>query len=210
MSITPLLFQTGYLTVAEVCEAELPETYLLRMPNREVREAFYLNLVSEFSQRDEDFAESAYKRMKKALENGDIPMMMRQLKSLYESIPYDIHVDLEAYYHSLFYAVSNLLGFRTSAEVHTSRGRIDAVLELGDVVYILEFKHHTCAIDARAEQKAHLFKAALDDGIRQIKARGYYKKYEGSGKTVHNVAIALLGRADIDMRMETVVNTRLI
>ncbi|MCL1975948.1 MAG: PD-(D/E)XK nuclease domain-containing protein [Firmicutes bacterium] len=38
----------------------------------------------------------------------------------------------------------SVLGFNTEAEVSMAKGRIDAVLELEDKVYIMEFKYKDC------------------------------------------------------------------
>ena len=94
----------------------------------------------------------------------------------------------------------SVLGFETDAEVSVSGGRIDAVLELGDKVYIMEFKYSECPRDASPEIKRELFKTTLDDGIKQINDRCYAKKYEKSGKEIYKAAFAFLGRDDIEMR----------
>jgi len=46
-----------------------------------------------------------------------------------------------------------------------------------------------------------LIESTLEDGMRQIRERGYANKYQGSGKTVYQVAFAFLGRDDIEMLM---------
>ena len=96
----------------------------------------------------------------------------------------------------------SVLGFDMDVEVSTAKGRVDAVLELGDKVYVTEFKYVDCEPDASDEVKHHLFETALREGIEQIKERGYCNKYLGSGKTVYQAAFAFLGRDDIDMRVE--------
>jgi len=58
MSIVPLLFQTGYLTVDERRFRGDSESYVLRMPNLEVREAFYLGIIAEFTE-NVDYTETA-------------------------------------------------------------------------------------------------------------------------------------------------------
>jgi hypothetical protein len=40
---------------------------------------------------------------------------------------------------------------------------------------------------------------APSQGIRQIKDKGYIKKYEGMGKKIYHVAFAFIGRDDIEM-----------
>ena len=201
MSIAPLLFQTGYLTIDERRRRGAPESYLLRMPNREVSEAFHLNIISEFTQNDEYFTETAYWKIKESLKTGDLQNMLGILKSMFASIPYQIHIDLEAYYHSLFLAILNILGFSTDAEVSVATGRIDAVLELDDHVYILEFKHMACAADASPGEKQKLFDKALDDGIKQINEKDYANKFAGGTKKIYKAAFAFLGRDDIAMKI---------
>ena len=55
----------------------------------------------------------------------------------------------------------------------TSQGRIDAVLELPDKIYILEFKMSSAQI-----------------ALEQIKARGYDQPYRASGKPIVLIGIA--------------------
>jgi len=199
MSIAPLLFQTGYLTIAERRFREAPERYLLRIPNLEVKEAFYLNIIAEFTESEEYYAETAYLKIKESLKTGSLQNMLIVLQSLFASIPHQLHINKEAYYHSIFLAVMNILGFEVDAEVSVSGGRIDATLDLDDKVYILEFKYVDCGPGANPEVKQELFSKALNDGLKQITDRGYAKKYAGSGKTIYQAAFAFLGREDIDM-----------
>lgn len=199
MEIEPLLFQTGYLTVQETRIPGDTESYLLKIPNLEVREALYMNIIAVFTEKGEVFAETTYREVKKALANGDLQNMLTMLKSLFAAIPYQLHLDREAYYHSIFFAVMSILGFDMEAEVSTAKGRVDAVLELEDKVYVMEFKYVDCQPDTPTEQKTKLFSKALQEGMQQIKNRGYHEKYSGSGKKIYQVAFAFLGRSDIEM-----------
>ena len=203
IEVEALLFQTGYLTVKDILPEHEPPVYLLDMPNFEVRIAFNLHILAEFTEKGGNFAETAYRRMKDALKTGDLQSMLATMKGLFASIPYQLHIGHEAYYHSIFYAIMNLLGFDIEAEVSVSGGRIDGVLELDDKVYIIEFKYDNCAPDASPETKQKLFEKSLSEGMRQIEEKGYCKKYLGSGKTVHQVAFSFLGRDNIDMSVKT-------
>ncbi|MDR0468810.1 MAG: ATP-binding protein [Peptococcaceae bacterium] len=200
IQIAPLLFQTGYLTVKEVLYDLGSVAYRLDIPNHEVREVFSLHLLAELTEQDNAVAGSAYRNMKEALQAGDLQRVRDILKSLFSSIPYQLHVNNEAYYHSIFYAIMNLLGFTVFAEVSVSMGRIDAVLELADLIYILEFKYKNCPVDAAPEEKQRLFEEALHEGVKQIEEKGYSDKYAGSGKEIIRAAFAFLGRDDIEMR----------
>lgn len=197
-----LLFQTGYLTIKEKRYYGVSESYLLGMPNQEVKEAFNLNILSEFTEAGQENVQSSYRAIKEALEDGDLERMTGVLRGLFASIPYFLHINMEAYYHSIFYAIMNLFGFEFDAEVLVSGGRVDGILELEDKVYVFEFKYKKCDEGETEAKKELLFQSALDEGMKQIKEKGYDKKYSGSGKCVYLVAMAFLGRDQIEMRVE--------
>jgi hypothetical protein len=202
MELDLLLFQTGYLTIKEVVFGIGSPVYRLEVPNLEVREAFNLHIIAELTEKDATFADKAYRQIHEALQTGNLHKMLDMLRALFASIPYQLHLDREAYYHSIFYAIMSVLGFDMDAEVSVSKGRIDAVLELSDKVYIIEFKYKDCPPDASYELKQKLFNTALTEGINQINERGYKKKYIANGKTIYQAAFAFLGRDDIEVKTE--------
>jgi hypothetical protein len=202
IAVEPLLFQTGYLTVKEVNYISGVPMYLLDIPNYEVNEAFNFHIVSTLTERGDSNTEQAQLEIVEALQSGDLQRMLIVLRSLFASIPYQLHVDVEAYYHSVLYAVLRILGFDIQAEVPVSKGRADAVLELDDKVYVMEFKYEKCPPDASDEKKQALFDKALGEAMEQIKEREYHKQFIGSGKTIHLAAFAFLGRDEIEMRVE--------
>ena len=199
-----LMFQTGYLTIKSIDNSFTPLVYNLAIPNREVREAFNLHIISGFTESGDDISQHAKIKILSVLRAGNLENMLDILKGLFASIPYNLHVDEEAYYHSIFYAVMTVLGFDMEVEVAVSKGRIDAALEMPDKVYVMEFKYEKSAADVVDEKKRNLYEKALDDGMAQIKSRRYHDKYAGSGKTIYLAAFAFLGRNEIYMRYEVV------
>ena len=197
-----MLFQTGYLTIKEVLKTGKAPIYVLDIPNFEVREAFNLHILSVMTENDNIRTGQAQIQIGRALKDGNLQKMLESLRSLFASIPYQLHIDQEAYYHSVFYAVMNVLGFNIDPEVSVSGGRIDAVLEVDDKVFIMEFKYEKCDASASRETKQKLFDKALDEGMRQIKDKGYAQKYTDSDKKVYLSAFAFLGRDNIEMRVE--------
>ncbi|MCL1816586.1 MAG: ATP-binding protein [Clostridiales bacterium] len=202
----PLLFQTGYLTVKEILDQPGAAEYRLDIPNYEVSEAFNYNIIAALSGKSNAQVKQSQTRIGDALRAGEPQQLREILKSLFASIPYELHINREAYYHSIFYAVMSVLGFGIEAEVSTAKGRVDAVLELADKVYVMEFKYVDCEPDASDEVKSKLFETALREGFEQIKERGYCNKFLGCGKTIYQVAFAFLGRDDIEMKVEITIN----
>jgi len=200
IAIEPLLFQTGYLTIKKILPTQGQPLYLLGMPNFEVREAFNMQIVAALTESGELRAGQAQIEICRALNNGNLQKMLDILRGLFASIPYELHIDREAYYHSIFYAVMSVLGFDMDVEVSVAKGRVDAVLELEETVYIMEFKYKNCPPKASEIDKQALFAAALTEAMDQLNDRGYSAKYLGSGKTIYKVAFAFLGRDDIEMK----------
>jgi hypothetical protein len=200
MSVELVLFQTGYLTIKDIVIKKVERSYLMCIPNYEVNVAFNLNIVSALTESDDTQVGIARMELSEALEAGDLQKMLGILRSLFASIPYQLHVDRESYYHSIFYAVMSVMGFELDVEVSVSKGRVDAVLALDDKVYVMEFKYYACPPDTSPEDKQKLFDKVLKEGMNQINEKEYHKKHIGGGKSIYLAAFAFLGRDDIEMR----------
>ncbi len=202
IQVEPLLFQTGYLTIKEKLHDGVEEVYLLKFPNYEVEQTFNMHIISEFTEAGDSLVQSAYINMRDAFVTGDLEKILYILKGLFSSIPYNLHINKEAYYHSIFYAIMQILGFKINVEVAVSRGRIDGVLELDDKVYIMEFKYADLRKDETDINKEKAIKKELNLAMVQLKDRGYADKYMGSNKKIYQVAMAFIGRDNIDMQIE--------
>jgi len=152
----PLLWQSGYLTVKSVSG----QVYTLGLPNTEVREAWFGMMLGHFCGPDGADGQTSAAIMLDALRTGDRPRFERALVALFAAIPYDLHVNREAYYHSIFFAVLQATGGEVLAEPHSDKGRADAVLKTRDTIYVIEFKLGTA-----------------EEALAQLKARRYYEPY---------------------------------
>ncbi len=172
IEISPLLFQTGYLTIKAKDPRQLTAT--LGFPNREVANAFSAHLLTEFAEKGEQKTSTLVWQMAGHLRTGDVPAFMEALKALFAGIAYPIQPagdsgmeNYEKYYHTMFYLVLRLLGYDIQAEVLTHTGRIDAVVTANGHIYVVEFK---------------LGEAA--DAMAQIHRKAYHQAYLSSGKKV--------------------------
>jgi ATP-dependent exoDNAse (exonuclease V) beta subunit len=106
------------------------------------------------------------------LNAGKLDDFFKTLKVFFANIPYELAVDREKYYQSLFYAIITMIGLSVDAEVSTNQGRIDCVLQTADTIYIIEFK----------------LNGTKEEALKQIEDKQYAQKYLRSNK-----AIVLLG-----------------
>lgn len=170
----PLLYQTGYLTIKEYDETF--NRYRLGYPNREVGVAFSERLITYFASpkakaEAEDYLSQIYRNV--AASTWDYTQFFSILSGLMALMPYDLYLKQEKHYQSLFYLIIKLAGINVSAEVHTQRGRVDAVLEAKDKIIIFEFKLNQTA------------QIAMD----QIKQNGYYELFMDRKLPIYLVGI---------------------
>jgi hypothetical protein len=166
-----LLFQTGYSTIKKEGIVEGEAEYTIDFPNMEVRRAFIGDLLEVCTDKETYEVENINKRLGRGLKERDGESLRRSLEELFANIPYDLTTERESYYHSLFLLAGRLSGYEVEGEVHTDKGRIDAVLKRGKDVIVVEIKY--------GEGKK--VEGLLKEGMKQIKEMKYCEKY-GSNK----------------------------
>jgi len=171
LEVVPLLFQTGYLTIKAYQDRF--QTFTLSYPNYEVKRAFMAYLLNAYSQVELAFAGSYLKQLALALLDAAWERFFLVLNTFLASINYELHIRQEKYYQTIFYLIFKLIGLEIDAEVHTSWGRIDAVIETENDIFLFEFK-----LDGRAEK-----------ALQQIKEKEYFSRYRLSGKTLHLLGV---------------------
>ena len=113
----------------------------------------------------------------RSLRNDDFDAFFETLKVFFADIPYDLHIDMEKYYQTIFYLIFSLVGLKVEAEVKTNKGRIDAVIIDKDI-YIFEFK----------------FNGDKNKALRQINDKKYFEKYQGAGKETYLFGVEFADR----------------
>ncbi|MCJ8273342.1 MAG: ATP-binding protein, partial [Psychrosphaera sp.] len=164
MEIQSVLVQTGYLTIRKY-DGTL---YTLGFPNYEVNKSFYDSLTASYGHLGKGAGQSFMVELTEHINAGRLEDFFTTLGCFFANIPYDLNVDLEKYYQSLFYAIFTLLGFNIEAEVHTNQGKIDCVLQTDDRIYIIEFKLND----------------TKEAAMQQIHDKQYAQKYQNSSKEV--------------------------
>ncbi|MDR3306591.1 MAG: PD-(D/E)XK nuclease domain-containing protein [Endomicrobium sp.] len=134
----------------------------------EVRNSFLTNLIEYYSNRQSREINSLTNKL------------LEQMKSK------------EAYYHSMILMLMRVTGFEVEGEVHTDKGRIDAVLkkEKENDIIVVEIKY---SADKSKEEM-------IKEAIKQIKEKKYYEKYDR--KEVSLLAIAFSNKKEIGCKFE--------
>ncbi len=176
-----LLFQTGYLTIAEVEEQpnDYPR-YRLGYPNREVRRGLNESLLDALAPTWRTTGNGA--ALRRVLAAEDWAGVEALLRALMAGIPHDWHrrndiARYEGYWVSVFYAWFQASMDGVAAEDATSRGRLDLAVRLGENAYLFEFK-----VAERSEPGA---------ALAQLQARGYADKHRAASRSVHLIGVEI-------------------
>ncbi|MCP5513344.1 MAG: ATP-binding protein [Leptospiraceae bacterium] len=164
LQLTPLLLQTGYLTIKDYNDEFM--TYTLDYPNFEVKQAF-LNYILKKLETNQVSNTHIFKLIK-AFKENDLENAFDYLREIFANIDYDIQIHQEKYYQTIFYLIFTLIGLKIKAEVKTNKGRIDAVIE-DQSIYLFEFK----------------LNGTKEEALEQIKSKKYYERYLNQGKLIY-------------------------
>ena len=174
-----LLFQTGYLTIANTEEWDDETYYKLAYPNLEVRKSLHGALLERMAS-DTGRQMTSVRKLRQALRDGDGDAMCSLFKSFFANISYQWHTRgsaarYESYYVSVFYTYFAALGLDIAVEDITSRGRIDMTVRTPQRIWLFEFK-----VAGTPPKGA---------GMQQMRDRGYADKYRAHGLPILLVAI---------------------
>jgi hypothetical protein len=177
LELETLLFQTGYLTIKDVCNIANIIQYQLGYPNEEVKQSLtdsILYYLTSSTMEKENNKVAVYE----ALVANDFEKLEQTFQAFFASIPHDWYrknqlAGYEGYYASIVYCYFTALGLEVTPEDTTHFGRIDLTVRLDNSVYILEFK----VIELSGKGSA----------LKQIKQKRYHEKY--SDRDVYLIGI---------------------
>lgn len=175
------------MTVKQIEYDGFSRYFHLGYPNREVQHAFTTYLLAMFVEKDEFAVQPEAIHLRKALQAEDTERFIQILGSFLADIPARLHIPKEAYYHSLIYMLLRLVGTKLLLEKETDKGPIDALLELPDKVYVIEFKFGN-------PDKIKNVKTLSRQAAAQIEKKGYHQPYLGGGKKIILFGIGFLDK----------------
>ena len=182
------LYQSGYLTI----KGYINGTYLLGIPNFEVRQALNEIVLPTLAMRKNNNLQSTQAFLNVHLSLGNLPEAMKCLKALIADVPYSnkklASMDLEERYRLIMSTIFYAIGCRVEVEKMIATGRIDMVVENTNFIYVLELKlSNNGGVDAATEQ---------------MKAKQYAEPFKADKRKVIALAIELddMGKGLVDWK----------
>ena len=182
------LYQSGYLTI----KGYINGTYLLGIPNFEVRQALNEIVLPTLAMRKNNDLQSTQAFLNVHLSLGNLPEAMKCLKALIADVPYSnkklASMDMEERYRLIMSTIFYAIGCRVEVEKMIATGRIDMVVENTNFIYVLELKlSNNGGVAAAAEQ---------------MKAKQYAEPFKADKRKVIALAIELddMGKGLVDWK----------
>ena len=167
----PVIYQSGYLTIKGYDEEF--GMYRLGFPNREVEEGFVRFLLPFYANVNKVESPFEIQKFVREVRFGDYDSFFRRLQSFFADTTYEVIREQELHYENVFFIVFKLVGFYTQVEYHTSKGRIDLVLQTDKLIYVMEFK-----LDGTAEE-----------ALQQIHDKHYALPFASDGRKLFKIGV---------------------
>ncbi len=172
-SLNPLalLYQTGYLTIKHYDDQT--DFFTLGVPNREAKEGLAKSLLPYYVTVKRGITEGVASELIKNIQLGEPYKLMKNLQIYFAGIPYELKMDNENNFQNALYILLTLIGAKAHAEVSTSEGRIDLLIETPNYIYIIELKYNGTAQEA----------------LKQINDKKYGRPYLNGQHTIFKIGV---------------------
>ena len=170
-SITPLLYQSGYVTIKDFNRAT--RLYTLDIPNTEIRVGLMDSLLPNYVSMRKEAGNTTIAKMYLALNKDNLDEMFSLLQAYLLTVPYCDNANSEGHYQQLLYVIFSLFGRYVEVEVHTPTGRVDIVMKTDKALYLFELK----------------LNMSVQAAMKQIDLKDYSSKFALSGLPIVKVGI---------------------
>ena len=172
-TITPLLYQSGYITIKGY--DKMSQLFTLDLSNKEIKVGLFESLLPYYL--EGMYAEEgdvAIAQMSVLIRQGDMDGALRLLQEFLGTVPYCNNTNYEGHYQQVLFIIFTLLThFVVDVEVHTPNGRVDVVMETEDTLYLIELKLNKSAQSA----------------MQQINLKQYDQRFARCGKPIVKVGV---------------------
>ncbi len=139
-AITPLLYQSGYLTIKDY--DKMSRLYTLDLPNKEIKVGLFESLLPNYL--EGMYAQNGgvtVARMSVLIRQDNMDGALQLLQDFLGTVPYCNVTNYEGHYQQMLFIIFSLLtDYLVDVEVHTPNGRVDIVMETATQLYIIELK----------------------------------------------------------------------
>ena len=180
MTVLPLLYQSGYLTIKDYDREVL--MYTLSIPNQEVRIGYTKGLLPVYVGLDSGNVQMGFAaKFWRALKQHDIDLAMREMQAYLAGVPYvegfkqklAEAATAEGFYEYTMYLIFSMLNVYVRTQVRCAGGRTDMVVWMPDTVYVFELKVNDTA----------------ENALKQIDDKSYAIPYQADNRSVVKVGV---------------------
>lgn len=169
----PLLYQSGYLTIADYNAQR--RRYTLSFPNEEVKNSFLESMMPAYVPSAIVGSGLDIFTFEEHIEKGELEDIRNFLTAIFARITYtSSEAPFEHYFQTVIYLIFTLLRQFTDCEMHTFSGRIDCRVQTKDFIYLFEFKR-----DESAEK-----------ALQQINDKDYTLPFVADSRKLYKIGVS--------------------
>ena len=197
-TITPLLYQSGYITIKGY--DKMSQLFTLDLPNKEIKVGLFESLLPYYL--EGMYAEEgdvAIAQMSVLIRQGDMDGALRLLQEFLGTVPYCNNTNYEGHYQQVLFIIFTLLThFVVDVEVHTPNGRVDVVMETEVLThFVVDVEVHTpngrVDVVMETEDTLYLIELKLNKSaqaaMQQINLKQYDQRFARCGKPIVKVGV---------------------
>ncbi len=184
INLNALLFQCGYLTIADRQVRGSRIYYALKYPNHEVRLSLNEELVAAVTGKLTEASDRG-EELIRLLQVNDFDGFALEMRSFYAKVPNEWYSSskvsrYEAFYAGLLFACFIANDVDVKSEESSAEGRADLVVHTGGETFVLEFK--VAAEGEKVESK-------VLEALSQMRGKNYALPHQSRGRKVHLLAV---------------------
>jgi hypothetical protein len=197
LDLTPLLFHTGYLTLNSLVDDNI---YSLRAPNKEVTEAFNIEILRYITAQKETVIANLTLKIKLALDTFDSVALGEAFSQILRWIPVKEEPALETLHYASIFAVLKALHFTVTADVDESKGIFDLWIRMqSDTLFVVAFKYEQFGSEpdlSNEDKRQELMDKALGRAKNQL-LRRYDAWFRAMNPMAKKLAVGIVGKSDV-------------
>ena len=177
----PILYQSGYLTIKGYDQES--DIFYLGIPNQEVRLGMTRGLIPFYTGLKATDVNTGFALLFwRALQKNDIENALQRLQGYLAQLPYvegfkkklQEVATAEGFYEWTLYLIFSMLNVYVRTQVKCRGGRVDVLVKMAQVIYVMEIK-----LNGSAQQ-----------ALEQINDKGYALPYQQDGRKTIKVGLS--------------------
>jgi hypothetical protein len=208
LSIIPMLFHFGYLTIDSVITKQIVHDkgqiskvnyYTFKIPNNEVDFSFKNDIYKIIADINNFIINEDTKiNLSNAILKKDIKTLTKLIETVYSTLIYNKQMLNEQFFQAILHVYLIGAKFEVFSEQSSATGRLDLLIIINSNIYIIiEIKYIKYNEEDNEEQRNILMDEKCNETLEQIENKDYDQPYLIKAKEIIKMALVIYGKGKV-------------